>query len=444
MSKHYITTTAQRGALPNHQFLKSLESITKEYDAEVIILPTNGIYHTSCKSEDEEILHPFLTDNYHVEDADYKINNNLDIKHFIVRAQQLNPLTSWDRHVASGKSAIMPSPKQFMTVVANSQTQKPKILMSTGAVTEPNYKEHTKWGYQAKCDHVYGAILTEVVNDDIFHFRQLKASKAGAFYDLGTRYEPNKKPRKERLEALVLGDIHHHQLCNKAWETTKELIAETRPKVLVMHDLFDGYSINHHDVNNIVTSTQKYGLSLEEELYNVGEFLDDTQKLLKGMKIVVVKSNHDEVIDRYLADGRFVKDPQNIDVALRLFEHQRNRENVLEKGVQMTYGRVKNVKWLGRTDDYKIRGNHLSDHGDKGPGASRGSLNNFEKSYGKGVRAHTHTPQMQRDVVTAGVMGNLNQGYNEGGPQGWMHSNVGLDKLGHLQIFNYINHRYKG
>ena len=440
--KHYSVFTAQRGANPNWDLVRSIEQEAERNGSEIIILPSNGRFPSSTKADQEEVLHPYFADNYRVVENDLALNSNIDIRHFPVKAQQMDPTTSWDRFVAYDRSAIMPSPKQRMRVVPTSNTKLPQVLMSTGAITHPNYKDNS-WGTKAMLDHVYGGIKVIVKDDKIFHYRQLRATKNGVFYDLAVRYDGKNQPRQERLEAMVLGDIHCAQLNPEAWAATEDMIRNYRPKHLMLHDLFDGYSINHHDMKNIVRRTQKFGMSLEEELHQVGEFLQATHELEPSMKIHIVKSNHDEVIDRYLTEGRFVEDPQNIDLALELFKELRNDGDPLKKGVEMTYGRVPKVHYMRIDEDFKIRGNQLGAHGHMGLNGARGSIRSFEKAYGKGVCGHYHVPEIFRKCMSVGLLANMDMYYNRGGASSWVHCNALIPKTGEPQLVNIIEGEYK-
>src|SRR5690606_25160466 len=90
-------------------------------------------------------------------------------------------------------------------------------------------------------------------------------------------------------------------------------------KRLIMHDLFDGMAINHHERQNVVARAQQVteGVNdLENDMLYLAEDIDYLTSLVK--EVVIVKSNHDEFLDRYLQSGYYVKDPQNHRYALDL------------------------------------------------------------------------------------------------------------------------------
>jgi hypothetical protein len=437
----YVITTAQRDAAPNWNFIRGLETYAKKHKAEIVVLPTNG-KHTSMESMAEEVLHPYFSDNFKVVDADWVLNKNLEVRFFPVKAQQMDPTTSWDRFVSYNTSAIMASPKQRMRVVPNSNTHTPKVLMSTGACTQPNYHNNS-WGTKALLDHQYGAIVVDVVDEKFFHYRQLRANNNGVFYDLGVRYDGNKTPRKERADALVMGDYHCAQVSEDVLAAHKQLIKEVNPKNLVLHDFFDGVSISHHTDGRIIEMTRRVGNeSLEKELYECGHHLQTLHELNPSMKLVIVKSNHDEVIDRWLEEGRFLREPHNMQLGLYLAEQKIKGVDPLKAGIEKVYGKVPGVVWLTRDDDYRVRGYQLANHGDLGPNGARGSVRGLEQACGKSIVGHRHTPEIFRKLFVVGVSTPLRLSYNRG-PSSWMNTSALLHPNGEPQLINFIEGKYK-
>ncbi len=443
MVKKYVITTAQKGVSPNRKFMENLELYCDKNNAELIILPTNGKYATSRRNADgdeEEVLHKYFN-KFNVISNNYKLNDNLEIKHFPVKAQQIDPITGWGRFVQYDTSGIFASPKQRLKCFANANSE-PKILMSTGAITKPNYKDNN-WGTKALLDHVYGALIVEVKDDKEFHYRQLRANSRGAFIDLAKRYE-NGKVKKERAEALVLGDIHSYELNKDVMDVTYKMIKELNPKHIMIHDLFNGTSVSHHEKDNILIRAKHAANNqndLSDELRYCGEILDGLKKN-SNAKIVVVKSNHDDFLNRYLQDGRFAKDPINVKLASELLVDYLNDKDIIEEGIKKTYGKIHGVKFLKIDESYKILGYQLGSHGDKGGNGSRGSIKQSEAANGKSIDAHTHSPELLRYAVKVGCSCNLDQEYAKG-PSSWLHTHGALYSHGQPQLLNIINGKYK-
>lgn len=443
MVNRYIITTAQRGAAPHRTFLNGLINMADFYGAELMILPTNGKDPTSKKSQDRDtVVHPDLQ-QFSIIDGDYALHKHLDIRKFPVKAQQIDPITGWSRFVQADKSAIYASPKQRMLVVPNSNTEMPKVLMTTGAVTLPYYRDGN-WDTKATLDHVFGAIVVEV-DGDYYHYRQIQANKQGRFADLSTEFFGKEEPVIVRPDAMVLGDIHRDSLNPTVWETTKGMIEQYQPKKIIIHDLFDGRSISHHHEHDLViraVKSKEQEDSLWGELYRCGEFLDELREVSPDdVKIYVVKSNHDEFLDRYLREGRFSTDPKNLELSCQLTMDMIEGKDPLQWGIGYTYGDVPRVHFLDRNADLKVRGYQLANHGDMGANGARGSPRSIENATGKSVTGHTHSPQIQRDVWIVGTSTHLKLEYNKGASS-WLNTHAFIYPHGKPQLVNIIDGEY--
>jgi hypothetical protein len=93
----------------------------------------------------------------------------------------------------------------------------------------------------------------------------------------------------------------------------------------------------------------------------------------------------------------------------------------------------RNIKFLKRTDDYKVRGYQLGAHGDKGPGFGYGSLVAKENDYGQSVSGHVHTNEILRNTHTAGTMLPLDMFYMRGSPSRWTNGHVAIYPNGAAQ-----------
>jgi len=440
MVSRYVVTSAQHGATYSKEFLSAIDSYSERNKAEVIIIPINGVH------SDEE-LHPDLQ-KYTVTSA-YQFCSNLLIEDFPVKAQQIRPLTGLGRFIQGNKSAVVGSPKQHLEVLATSNADLPKILVTTGAITNPNYNEDNRLGSIAKRDHIYGALIVEV-NDKTgeFHYRHIRAKKTtGAFIDLGIEYRPTLKPIRSDSEAVVLGDLHTGQIDKVAYNASKELIRATRPRYIVVHDLFDAASISHHDINKQIYKAQKSKagkLSLTRELAVCGEYLVDLAKLLpKDGKLIVVKSNHDEHLNRYLEEGRYGDDAENLYLASRLSAAMFEGKDPLKEGIKLTYGDVgPKIKFLTRDDDFKVYGIQAGSHGDLGGNGSRGSVTSQQINYGRSIVGHRHTPSIRGDAYCVGTLTHLKLDYNRG-PSSWLQTNAVINTDGSIQLVNIINSRYR-
>jgi len=464
----YLVTSAEKGAPLHGAFLTSLEQYAEAVDAQILVIPLDG------KHPDEDEIHPRISANPNiviVED-DMPLNKRLSIIQFYIKPSQRNPLTGLGHLVQLKNSAIVGATKQHMLPKANSNKDLPKILMSTGVITRPNYKE-TRVGKLATEEHTYGALYVEV-NEENFQFRQIQAMADGSFTDFAIEFKGNGKPVAVRPEALVLGDIHTGSTCPVVLQKALELIHRLSPKYLVLHDLFDGQSVNHHEEEHYINRSQTFARNdLFTELNACGQMVE---LLLSAgpadMQIVVVKSNHDEFLTRYLQAGKFATDPRNLwissllaalvskpsplpagpgiktpfgTIAVTLTQPAKtDAPDILEEGIALAFKKFKRVKFLKRTDDFKLRGWQLGCHGDRGANGKKSSgFAELMEHTGKSITGHKHSPGIFRDAFVVGTSTVLNLDYAAGAPSSWMNTHAVLYPNGKAQLINIIEGDFK-
>ena len=318
--KRYVITSCQAHASPHSHFWEGLRGYAKRNNAKLIVLPMIG----NCAAQDWDEIHPVFKD--YLEYERKSLNSNCVIEQFNVRPYQIDPLTGLDRFAQQGDTLIFASPKQRLKPIAHSNQKYPKFLVTTGACTRPNYAtssdvsaERRRLGSIARRDHVYGALVVEIVNDKLFHIRHLRANSEGQFVDLGTFYDG--KARKAKLEAMVLGDFHCGQSDPVVVKATYDMIRALKPQRLVLHDFFDGHSVSHHllkkPVRELLIQVYDKGLfSLDGELKAAGKQLLEFAKMCP--EVIVVFSNHHAFLHRYLEELRFMHEPHNYRTSVEL------------------------------------------------------------------------------------------------------------------------------
>jgi hypothetical protein len=301
--------------------------------------------------------------------------------------------------------------------------------------------------YIANHDHVMGGVIVEIGDSDEYHFRQFQCDNAGKFIDLGIEYSAT-GTKKIRPEAFVLGDWHSGSTCPMSKLVWDDICRTLKPKKLIMHDLFDGKSINHHEANNIDSKAKRAEsgqLNLREELNLVARDLEYLTSLAD--EVVVVKSNHDEFLDRFLQKGDFKNDPYNYKTFLELALHYvHTSEDPLKYGVEkmgnINLKCMNKIKWLKRDEDLRLADIQLGAHGDKGANGARGGLQSMEFAYGNSVTGHSHSPEVLRGAWQVGTSSHLKLGYNVG-PSSWLNSSCLVYPNGQRQLINAIKGKYR-
>ena len=440
--KKFIITTAVMGKKVNTSFLASIKNYAKRNKALLLLLPCEDVASRGRNAKPIE-LDDSLKD-CRVVFKDTYLNKNLCLCAIKTSAKQINPLSGLDRlTTAKNASIIVASPKTFLKYVPNMHYDIPFALMTTGAITENNYDTDKymskRTAYLAENDHTYGAIIVETEHDDIFHFRHVKASIGGSFIDLGIEYFPNGSIKEVEGNALVVGDSHVGYHDEELHKQVMKLAFDTSVQEVVLHDIFHGSSISHHDVGKGITNAIKARegkLGLRKECIAVKNYL--TAITNQGLNVSIVKSNHDSHLLRFLEEGRYVSDPMNYEFSLKLALAATKGEDPLQFAIEHELG-YKNdkVKWLEEDSGYKVFGVECSMHGAIGANGCKGSSTVFEKGLGNCVTAHTHSASIIRDAYCVGTVGLMDMKYNKG-LSSWTRTCCLIYSNGTKQLVNFI------
>jgi len=437
VEKTFFVSAVVPGFSIDNLFLKSIENFCKIRNATLVLLPMKGLGREAVWFKDDwEKIQNYLY-------TTYQFNSSLKAFDILLNANQINPLTGLDRFGQKDFSLIVASPKQQMKSVAVSVSKPPHILLTTGTICKNEDYTNNRIGMLALQDHILGGLIVEVRGKS-FHVRQVQASSDGSFVDIGTEYSSNKT--KKVIPKLYLGDSHAGWQDEKALESTFEQIEHHGCKEIFIGDLFDGTSISHHHIKNIKAQLDRpHSLNtLEKELNTVASYLKRFKDRFPDLKINIIRSNHDEHLDKYLNDGRYVDDRWNHRLALDLAIDLLEGRNPIECWVVKNYPELKgNITWLKRTDSYKVKHIELAAHGDKGSNGSFGTALNLENSYGACVVGHQHTPQILRGVYVVGTLTKLQLPYTEGSPSSWLHANCSIYESGQRQMLIIINGDWK-
>ena len=440
--KKFLITTAVMGKDVNKSFLASIKNYAEKNDALLLLLPCEDVASRGKKASPIELSND-LSD-FRVVFKETYLNKNLCLCAIKTSAKQINPLSGLDRlPVKMDASLIVASPKVFLKYIPNQHYAVPPALMTTGAVTVNNYDTDKymskRTSYLAENDHVYGAVVVEVENENIFHFRHVQAAKDGSFIDLGVQYNPDGSVKKVRDTIMVVGDSHVGYHDKELHERVMELAKNVNTKEVILHDIFHGSSVSHHDVGKCITNALKADenkLKLEDECAAVKSYLEVIER--EGFDVTIVKSNHDNHLFRYLNEGRYVSDPINHRFGLKLALASSEGHDPLQYAIEdLLKFKKENIKWLREDEDYRVYGVQVSNHGSSGANGSKGSISVFEKGLGNCVTAHTHSAAIQRDAFCVGTVGLMDMKYNKG-LSSWTRTCCLIYNNGTKQLVNFI------
>lgn len=437
--KYYIVTAAQNATPINKSVWKSVKQYAKHLNAELVVIPLRYKNATSLWNNnnegaewwDKETVPHLFANRQH-------IHKNLEIVGDVkIQPTASTPLVGFEG-ISGKESSILGHPRQHFKSLPILNGQPHKFLISTGVVTKPNYTD-SKSGKKAEFHHTFGFVVIEELNENQFTFRQVSIEDDGKCYDLDYFIDGEKEIEQSEnfVDAVVFGDLHLGETCQVSLDASYDMLDRFTPKNVILHDIMEGYSVNPHDNPFVLATKEKQGLlSISDEINGVKEFLHT----IIEYNPVVVKSNHDIFIDRFLLND-WRKSSSKADV-LRYSSLQANGEiknGVLPYEIKQEFG--ESVICLTEDDSFKINGVELAIHGHKGASGSRGGITQFKKLNTKMVVAHSHVPMREDGCTYVGTLTVLRMGYNKG-LSAWVNSNVIIHKNGKSQNIFLFNGEY--
>lgn len=443
--KRYILTCAQNNTWVNKAVWQNLMALRDHYDAEVKVsrfsYNLQGFQPAKPPSGDtteqwyDPLIRPYISDE------------RIELAPTLVWCGEMNilptaarPLSSFDTYTGT-KSGVFPHVKIAMESVANNKYEATKFNYTTGTVTNLNYIQK-KAGLKAEFHHCFGALLVEVDSQGRWFARQLNADSKGRIYDLDALAENGEVTTGHRAEAVSWGDVHQQEISRAikklCWGKRGQggLIDLLRPKYQFMHDLVSFSRRNHHDRKNPhkMFAIHVAGRdSVESEMDEVAEFL--TEEANRDFcQTVVVDSNHDNALTRWLRETDYREDPAN---ALFFLRCQLRKYEAIAQGddwfhpiewVLQGKGVHESVRFLRTDESFIICGDahggiECGMHGHLGPNGVRGNPWNLAKIGRKANTGHTHSAGIRDGLYTGGTCSVMDAGYNDG-PSSWSHSHV--------------------
>ena len=450
------TTGLKNGkAKPHEQFLSGLEHIASDTGAELMILPIAG----RCAKED--VLHEDFDSRDDIKNNSlYRLNKNVQVRDVVVPPQNKDPATGKRELVGKyGSSIIFPHTKQRYQAVPEFQAGLPRYLYTPGAVTLPNYNTSNHRGDTAEREHVLGALMVEVLDDENYNIRNIRALKNGKFMDLGIEFNGKEKPKYIDADSLVLGDIHWGTHDEKTIQANNEMIEYFNPGNVFIHDFFDGHSVNYHERQNTMLRAREFKkgrLNLEDELRSGYEELKRLGREFPNTDFNIVSSNHHSFLPKYINNSDWANgDIWNAGIGSYLFNQATKfdmNENQIDDAAEMIkagyekFGDLpSNINFLKLSDSVKRYGVQLASHGDKGSSGARAGAakSRAVTSGGKSITGHTHAMEVFGNTYIVGTSSILDQKYTAGYGNATLGGNAVLYKNGTTQMLPIIDGKWK-
>lgn len=394
--RRFVVTSAQNDTPIQDKILKCYQSICAHTDAQFIVV-TSRYQNPDSRHRglQEQMQWPASIVPY-VLDHDLWINDNLVIRGGSnIVATNINPL-SGANHAGGTNSEIFAHPQVALELVPTPKDSIPKILMTTGTISEENYGSSFR-AKKAEFHHSINAIMVEIVGDR-FWIRYLPFDGSGV-QDLNLYYTPDGQVHSSYIEGIVYGDLHVDQQTQKEWNLFKSLVDGAQASYNVLHDVLDMHTGSHHKEGDVITALRAPDCNIRGEL-------DRTIAKLKLIpNAVIVDSNHDRHLDQWFNRSKPQQlHPDNLDLYFELAELLRqNKDN--SKGLFQLYAEKSGLEcqWTSPDKEFDIAGRDVSQHFDRGPNGSRGSVKAFARTGRKTVGGHSHTPGICKGSVQVGV-----------------------------------------
>jgi len=448
----FVFTTAQNNTYVHKGFFEALKNYCDIHDAQLIVSAVTynkSGFQNSTKEDDGLWYDPLI--------KDFLVNESCEITDDLVFCGELDilptavtPLSGFENYTQEA-SAIIPHTKVQMQSLPRMKECNPRFLYTTGSITLRNYIQR-KAGQKAEFHHVFGALLVEIDKDGDWFARQLVANEDGVFHDLDWQYDKD-GVETFRVAAITWGDIHIEKIdptvFKAAWGDENSMLTELNPQYQFIHDLTDFTARNHHNINDpyhLAKMHHRGTGNVEKDLQRSGAFLQYITR--KGNTAVVVDSNHDQALQKWLQTVDIRKDPENAEffhrASMLIHSSIRKKEdfNVYQWAVTADNQIKSDTIFLEEDDSFIVHGIEQGLHGHRGPNGARGNAKGF-RSIGRKVNiGHSHSAGIIDGVYVAGVSGLLDMDYNKG-PSSWSHSHILTYTNGKRTIITMKNGKWR-
>jgi hypothetical protein len=326
--------------------------------------------------------------------------------------------------LSGAKSCIFAHTKQQMLSIPVLEGQHRKIAFTTGAVTSENYTP-TIAGKKGEFHHQYGFVIVEHDDDnDAVYVRQVPMRADGTFCDLVHRCDPvNGVTMNEEAVALVLGDLHIGEHDQNAVEAVLPLAKAVACRYLVLHDLFNGASVNPHERKDPFLRAERFDAgetNLQDEITAMIDYITWLKINFLGSQIVAVRSNHDDMLDRHLKSEDWKSDVQNARAYMKY--SLAVLEGKAPKGVipYVIGEEHPDVVCLGLDESFQPGAYELAHHGHIGANGSKGTYKQYARFSAKTIIGHSHAPVRHHGCIQVGTSTRLRVRYNTGASS-WRH-----------------------
>lgn len=436
--RRWILTAAQDDTDVHLRFWSNLQAFATHLGAEIVV---GGFTYQQVRHTDRMTL----ANTYRAEVRPYLRFDPLECGPVLFCAEMntlptaVKPLSGLAAY-SRGRDAVFPHAKIAYQTVPQMPGQHVPSLMTTGAVTVPNYIQK-KAGLKAEFHHILGATMVEVDGSGRAWCRQISATPDGSFQDLDLQVRGGRVSAGHRIKAITWGDIHLPTVAPETFDNlwgarADSMIERLRPQFQFFHDLLSFEMASRHVDHDPLhwakmVYQRKHGIAAH--VAEGAAFLRETER--DFCRSVMVESNHD---DRLMQWAR--KDCDRRDVENAAYWHRCNLTqleaerdgldgfSLLRWALQDADSqRLEGLEFVPMGGSFVIcqdtGGIECGMHGHQGPNGSRGTAVGLSRMATRITIGDKHSPEIVDGVYVAGMTGDLDQGYNNG-PTSWRRAHV--------------------
>jgi len=434
----WLVTSAQDDTDIHPRFWTNLQAYAAYLSAEILV---GGFTYQQRRHSDRDTL----TNTYRAEIRPFLRFEPMELGP-VVFCADMNTLPTAARPLSGllaysrGRDALFPHAKLAYQTAPAPMGEHVPSLMTTGAVTVPNYIEK-KAGKKAEFHHILGATLVEVDSEGSAWCRQISAMSDGTFQDLDIQVKNGSITLGHRIEAVTLGDLHvpsvEPEVAHNLWgRQAGSLIDALKPRYAFVHDLA---AIEWHSryVEKDPFHRAMMNASNQSHMESQMDLCAQTVREIERdfCQPIVIYSNHDDRLLQWAKANPERNDTKNIAYwhrcNLAFYEALDEDDDMFDMFLwALKTSDPQNLEGVGfvpRGGTFRICQEHGGIenglHGDQGPNGARGSAASFSRMASRLTIGHTHSPEIHDGVYIAGITGNLDQGYNQG-PSSWKRAHV--------------------
>ena len=488
----FLVTSVTAEIPVDREFFDNMRFYASQKNYLILVMPTNGI----TDGIDPYILNKkgvfSLTSTTYIINSDIELSPYLRLWTIPVMPKNENPDASLDKPLQGRKNQvqIIASPQLRYKGVPTAENKNfTHAIWSTGSISKNLYPFNNpasgRVSNLANNRHQLSFLVVEKTDKKsgvfqkgspgMYHIRPVKyydhkehGGRAG-FTDMGYFYSDGKREKAD-VHTIVVGDIHDHSTSQYFLQVVEDAMTKFNIKNIILHDVLDGFSHNHHESKRLVSKLNKYKkgeLNIQDEVEGVIQTLNAFLDKFPRLTMFVNDSNHHYWLENLMDDPNAISDMQNREFIIELLSARtegrgRNIYEYLFNSYREDYHKnlmpyelsIKKQKdsiYISQPERIKVMGKHetflvgpdhnpvhLNFHGHKGGNGARGSPLTHARASDNIVVGDSHSPVILGGYVNVGVAMPKEVPYTEGGYSSWQNAFAFInEETGDAQLILY-------